>query len=180
MQPLHDDDDGTPPLVVLPAVESVVIPVVGSLPLRVGERLLRLRRIIDQDDVGTASGQHLKDTALFIVLLSGKSRRAVAWGGIAVRINPERHAPHLGDLKELLYEKWVQQRGRCALCGGRLIPLNSNPMLKLSPDRIDSEKGAYMKENLQITHLACNLAKNRFGGPQFAEFVEVLRGTDGN
>jgi hypothetical protein len=82
VQPLHDDDDGTPPLVVLPAVESVVIPVVGSLPLRVGERLLRLRRIIDQDDVGTASGQHLKDTALFIVLLSGKSRRAVAWGGI--------------------------------------------------------------------------------------------------
>ena len=118
-----------------------------------------------------------QEVARLALLIAGRVSRG---GQEAVRINPERHAPHLGDLKELLYEKWVQQRGRCALCGGRLIPLNSNPMLKLSPDRIDSEKGAYMKENLQITHLACTLAKNRFGGPQFAEFVEVVRGTDGN
>ena len=58
VQPLHDDDDGAVPLVVEPAVEGVVVPLVGGLPLRVGERLLRLQRIIDQDDVGAASGQH--------------------------------------------------------------------------------------------------------------------------
>jgi hypothetical protein len=33
LQALHDDDDGAVPLVVLPAVESVVEPVVGGLPL---------------------------------------------------------------------------------------------------------------------------------------------------
>ena len=58
LQPLHDHDDGTTALVVLPAVESVIAPVVGGLPLRVGERLLRLQRIIDQDDVGTAAREH--------------------------------------------------------------------------------------------------------------------------
>jgi hypothetical protein len=36
----------------------VVVPLVGGLSLRVGERLLRLQRIIDQNDVGPASGEH--------------------------------------------------------------------------------------------------------------------------
>jgi hypothetical protein len=37
------------------------------LSLRVGERLLRLQRIIDQDDVGTASGEHAagRDSRIF-------------------------------------------------------------------------------------------------------------------
>ena len=61
VQPLHDQDDGTTALVVLPAVESVIVPVVGGLSLRVGERLLRLQRIVDQDDVGTAFGEHAAD-----------------------------------------------------------------------------------------------------------------------
>src|SRR5438270_8517336 len=58
VQPLHDDHDGAVPLVIEPAVEGVVVPLVGGLPLRLGERLLRLQRIIDQNDVGAASGQH--------------------------------------------------------------------------------------------------------------------------
>ena len=33
-------------------------PLVGGLPLGVGQRLFRLQRIVDQDDVGAASGQH--------------------------------------------------------------------------------------------------------------------------
>jgi hypothetical protein len=45
------------PLVVEPAVEGMVEPFVGSLSLRLGERLLRLQRIVDQDDIGAASGQ---------------------------------------------------------------------------------------------------------------------------
>src|SRR5438552_17357833 len=56
VQPLHDDDYGAMLLVVLPAVEGVVIPFVGELPLCVGGRLLGLERIIDQDDVGAAPG----------------------------------------------------------------------------------------------------------------------------
>jgi hypothetical protein len=58
VQPLHDHDDGGVPLVIEPVVEGVVVPLVGGLPLRLGERLLRLQRIVDQDDVGAASGQH--------------------------------------------------------------------------------------------------------------------------
>ena len=58
VQPLHDGDDGPMPLVVEPTIEGVVEPFVGGLPLRVGECLLWLGRIIDQDDVGAASGQH--------------------------------------------------------------------------------------------------------------------------
>ena len=42
VQPLHDDDDGAVALVVEPAVEGVVKPVVGRLPLGVGERFLGL------------------------------------------------------------------------------------------------------------------------------------------
>jgi len=58
VQPVHDQHDGTGELVVEPAVKGVVVPLVGGLPLRLGERLLRLQRIIDQDDVGAASGEH--------------------------------------------------------------------------------------------------------------------------
>jgi hypothetical protein len=42
VQPLHDDDDGAAALVVQPAVERVVVPVIRGFALRVGERLLRL------------------------------------------------------------------------------------------------------------------------------------------
>jgi hypothetical protein len=61
VQPLHDDDNRAAALVVEPAIEGVVEPVVGGFALRVGERLFRLQRIIDQDDVGTASGQDTGD-----------------------------------------------------------------------------------------------------------------------
>src|SRR5262249_61973819 len=41
VQPLHDDDDRTLPLVIEAAVEGVVKPLVGRFPLRHGERLVR-------------------------------------------------------------------------------------------------------------------------------------------
>jgi hypothetical protein len=58
VQPLHDNDDCAMPFVVEPAVERVVKPVVGGLALRLGERLFGLQGIVDQNDVGTAPGQH--------------------------------------------------------------------------------------------------------------------------
>jgi hypothetical protein len=57
VQPLHDDDNRAPALVVEPAVERVVIPLVASLPLSLGVPFLGLQRIIDQVDVGAAPGQ---------------------------------------------------------------------------------------------------------------------------
>ena len=58
VQPLHDDDDGAVPLVVEPAVESMDEPLVAGLPLCVRERLVRLQRIVNQDYVGAATGEH--------------------------------------------------------------------------------------------------------------------------
>jgi hypothetical protein len=58
VQPLHDDDNSATTLVVEPAVAGVAEPLVAGVPLRPGERFLRLQGIIDQDDVGAASRQH--------------------------------------------------------------------------------------------------------------------------
>jgi hypothetical protein len=58
VQPLHDDHNSAVAFVVEPAVEGVVVPLVGGLPLRLRERLFRLQGIIDQDDVGTTPGKH--------------------------------------------------------------------------------------------------------------------------
>ena len=57
VQPLHDDDDGASLLVVLPAIEGVIVPIVGGSSLRFGERLFGFERVIDNDDIGAAPGQ---------------------------------------------------------------------------------------------------------------------------
>jgi len=57
VQSLHDDDDGTVLLVVLPAIEGVIVPIVGGSSLRFGERLFGFERVIDNDDIGAAPGQ---------------------------------------------------------------------------------------------------------------------------
>jgi len=49
------------PLVVEPAVESVIEPFIGALPLRIRERLVRLQRIIDDDQVCAATSQATAD-----------------------------------------------------------------------------------------------------------------------
>ena len=58
VQPLHDDDDRAATLVVEALIERVVEPLVGGFAPRVGKRVFRLQRIVDQDDVGAAPGQH--------------------------------------------------------------------------------------------------------------------------
>jgi len=61
VQAVHDQDDGPHLLVVEAAVERVVEPLVGGPPVRLGQRLLGFQRIVDDDDVGTAPGQHTAD-----------------------------------------------------------------------------------------------------------------------
>ena len=58
VQPLHDDNDGAVPLVVESAVESMDEPLVAGLPLCVRERLIRLQRVVNQNYVGAATGEH--------------------------------------------------------------------------------------------------------------------------
>ena len=61
VQPVHDQHDRPRKLVVEPAVEGVVVPLVGRLALRLRQRLLGLQRVVDDDDVGTSPGQHAAD-----------------------------------------------------------------------------------------------------------------------
>ena len=50
-----------------------------------------------------------------------------------------------------------------------------NRMLQPSVDRIDSANGAYDATNVQITHPACNLAKNKYGSGDFAEWLRTIK-----
>jgi hypothetical protein len=61
VQSVHDQDDGARELVVEAAVERVVVPFVRRLPLGLRQRLLGFQRVVDDDDVGAAPGQHAAD-----------------------------------------------------------------------------------------------------------------------
>ncbi len=61
MQPVHDQDDRPLLLVVEAAVERVVEPFVGRPALGLGQRLLGFQRVVDDDQVGAAPGQHPAD-----------------------------------------------------------------------------------------------------------------------
>jgi hypothetical protein len=99
-------------------------------------------------------------------------------GEISVKINPLRSAPNLSELNALLIRKWYEQAGQCTLCGGAMIGGSVNKMLQPSADRTDSANGAYDEANVAITHLACNLAKNKYGLDHFEDWLSVLRGVD--
>ena len=96
-----------------------------------------------------------------------------------VIVNPLRSAPLFTDLYALLTRVWQKkQGGRCALCGASLQPRTTNRMMQASADRIDSANGAYDDTNVQVTHLACNWAKNQYGVAEFEEWVSAIRGVD--
>lgn len=99
-------------------------------------------------------------------------------GEVGVKINPLRSAPSLSELHALLVRKWSEQAGRCALCGGVLTVGAKNTMLQPSADRIDSANGAYENANVAITHLACNLAKNKYSLTEFEGWLLVIKDAD--
>ena len=51
-----------------------------------------------------------------------------------------------------------------------------NFLLQASPERMDSQDVAYSKENTRITHLGCNLAKNKVTMTEFEDWLAVVRG----
>jgi hypothetical protein len=57
VQPVHDQDDRTLPLVIEATVEGMVEPLVCRPPLALRQRLFGFQRIIDDDQVGAAPGQ---------------------------------------------------------------------------------------------------------------------------
>jgi hypothetical protein len=89
---------------------------------------------------------------------------------------PGRTLPVGTNLVALLHKKWIEQNQRCALCD-QLVRLDTEKkLLQCSPDRKDSKNPSYGDDNLQITHLACNLAKNDGTTEDFEEWLELVSG----
>lgn len=68
----------------------------------------------------------------------------------------------------------ARQRGQCALCGGTIEPGSANPLLQVSIDRIDNGNGAYERDNIQLTHLACNRARNSSSIAEWLTYCAML------
>jgi len=143
-----------------------------KLNLRPGVRAYLEMRSAIASTVDKALRDEITRMALLIQQRVGRS------GEPGVRINPLRSAPNISDLMPLLTRKWHRQLGHCALCHGRIPAGTKNQMLQPSADRIDSANGAYDDANVQITHLSCNLAKNKYGVDDFAEWLDVIRSQD--
>jgi hypothetical protein len=90
VQPVHGQHDGPLPLVVEPAVEGVVVLLVGRLALGLRQRLFGLQRVVDDDDVGTPSGQHPTDRGGEPAALSG---RLELGHRLTLRRQPRREEP---------------------------------------------------------------------------------------
>lgn len=102
--------------------------------------------------------------------------RQDASGTSSIRRHPGRIANPRFETEEMLFNKWEQQKGFCGLCQ-QLIPVPcTQGLLQPSPDRIDSLSPSYFADNVHITHLGCNLAKNKFDVDRFEEWLEVVRG----
>lgn len=106
------------------------------------------------------------------LLIEERVRRG---GELASRTNPLRSAPNLSDLISSINTRWREQAGCCAICGGPISVDGVNPLLKMSGDRIDSDSPSYGAENLQLTHFACNVAKNNSSMADTLAWIEVVR-----
>jgi hypothetical protein len=91
---------------------------------------------------------------------------------------PDRHALNFSDLFRLFQEVWHRQRSRCNLCNGPIDLGVENPLLKMSPDRIDSSNKSYDRDNVHLTHVGCNLAKSSASLEDWQDFLDVLRASD--
>jgi hypothetical protein len=101
-------------------------------------------------------------------------QRAAASNTSSTRNNPERTANPRPETQQMLFDKWEEQQGRCGLCQ-RPIPLPPLPgLLQPSPDRIDSKNISYAKDNVHITHLGCNYAKNHFSTDEFEDWLNII------
>jgi len=94
-------------------------------------------------------------------------------GGTTITNVPPRSLPEGTDLDALLAAKLRAQKNLCALCGQLMRLDTSKKLLQCSPDRIDSVNPSYGENNLQITHLACNLAKNDGSTEDFKEWLSL-------
>jgi hypothetical protein len=151
--------------------EAVMALPVHRFELHLAEPVQRYMRLMGA--VSNTVEKTIKQEAARMALLI--QARVKAGGEFTTRHNPMRTAPNVSDLVALIIRKWTDdQKGKCALCGGALTQ-TTNPMLQASTDRIDSANIAYDDANTQITHLACNLAKNEWGLDAFEDWLTIVR-----
>jgi len=152
------------------------------MALSVAPVLLTLGEDVQQFlEIRTSVSSSLLDKPIrqaITAMIGGIQGRVALSEGLTLRTHPYRDAPDTGTLFAVLSRMWKAAEGRCAVCGGLLRTDGSNPMLQASPDRIDSSIRSYREDNLQIAHLACNLAKNRYGAGHLAEWLDVVRHED--
>src|ERR1700730_7120795 len=72
MQPLHNQYDRAARLIVEPAVQGVVVPVVDGLSARFGKRLLGFHGVVDDDVVSAPAGQYAADRSREPISLCGR------------------------------------------------------------------------------------------------------------
>lgn len=108
-------------------------------------------------------------------MAAGILNRVAASGSEQTSTNPIR-TMNEPDLHLMLGRRWQEQNGLCFLCHGPLIPSTQNYLLQSSPDRTDSDDKAYSDANTRITHLGCNLAKNKVNLADFEDWLMVVRG----
>lgn len=149
--------------------ESVMALPVRRIELHLTEPVRRYMRLMES--VSETVEKTVKQEALRMALLI--QQRVRSGGELSLRVNPTRVAPDV-DLVALIIRKWDQQGGKCSLCGGPLAA-TTHKMLQPSPDRIDSNNVAYDDVNMQITHLACNWAKNQYGIDAFSDWLAIVR-----
>jgi hypothetical protein len=108
-------------------------------------------------------------------MVGGILNRVEGSGFEKTTVNPVRTREET-DLHIMFGEKWEEQKGLCFLCNGPLVVRSNNFLLRCSPDRINSKDTAYSKANTTITHLGCNLAKNKCTVAEFEDWLLVVRG----
>jgi hypothetical protein len=125
----------------------------------------RIRELRENVSLGTA-----------VARLEGLIQGRLGPGGAVWKQTPSRTFPIGTNLTFLLQDKLEEQKNLCALCGKLMQLDTTKKLLQCSPDRIVSTNPSYGADNLQITHLACNLAKNDGSTGDFEEWLELISG----
>ena len=126
--------------------------------------------VISQREVSELSPEVRRDIGRVVQLVIQRVQNS---GEDVSRVFPIRSTSPDVDLAVFLTSLWRKQKGVCPLCFGRIEIEPDNKLLQMSVDRIVSENASYDESNIHITHLGCNLAKNKFSTEDFQEWLKT-------
>jgi len=159
-------------------VELVADEILGILDLTINKKRLecstKAATAINQQVASESDVEIKKEIARIARLII---QRVASSGQEVTKVLPFRSTSPEIDLQVLLLALWKKQSSVCPLCLGKIEIHPSNKLLQMSADRIDSEGSSYDESNMHITHLGCNLAKNKFSTVEFHEWLEIAAAT---